>query len=83
MFLDVILDTLVATNRTPLCQDSILSNISPNQCFTFTINALKSHVMRQFNEFLKILFPGSATTKPAVKLNFNIDLTFYRDTIRT
>ena len=27
MFLDVILDTLVATNRTPLCQDSILSNI--------------------------------------------------------
>ena len=56
---------------------------SPNQCFTFTINALKSHVMRQFNEFLKILFPGSATTKPAVKLNFNIDLIFNKDTIRT
>ena len=42
MFLDVILDTLVAANRTSVCQGHYSIQYSPNQCFMFTIKALES-----------------------------------------
>ena len=60
MFLDVILDTLVAVNRTSVCQGHYSIQYSPNQCFMFTIKALNFKVIKfqQFNEFLKSYFPA-------------------------